>query len=325
MSTSRLPICAAFLAAFGWGIPAAHATLTPANFSGWSAIPNGTFNSAPAVATWGPSTLIAAGRGMDDQIYTNTMSAGSWQASWTGRGGTFLSSPSLATWGSTGLVIVGLGTDNHIYVDATSPTNVHTGWNGIAAKTLFSDVAVAYVSPRLYVTGRGSDGNAYFAVNNLTSGYTNAGWSAWTVIPNGAVYSAPAMFGTTGNLRVIERGGSGSNGARFFVNTGSMATPSNPFDNGTTTTTWSLSGVGTFNSAMSISGWGTGHVDAFGLGTDNFIWAESSESGTWGSGAIQLPGRLMASHPASCSWGTGHINVLARGTDDVFYMNTYQD
>jgi hypothetical protein len=211
--------------------------------------------------------------------------------------------------------------DSRIYVDATSPSSVHTGWNAISGKTFQSDVAVVYASPRLYATGRASDGNAYFATNDLSGGYSNAGWSTWKVIPNGQVFSSPALFATSSNLSAIEVGTNG----RFFINQGSMATPTNPFDNGVTTSPWTMGGYGSYISAMSISGWGASHIDAFGLGQDNFIWVDSSDAGSWSNGAIQLAGQKMASHPASCSWATGHINVLARGTNDVIYMNTYQD
>lgn len=319
----RLIVAAcAGLAVLGGRVPDAHAALDPTHFSGWSAIPNGTFRSAPGISSWAPGTLIVVGRGMDNQVYSDTWSNGAWQSSWTAQGGVVASSPAIATWGPDGYVMVALGTNDYVYVKVVEPYGggVH-GWTRIPGATFRSDVAIAYGSSRLYVAARATDNNIYLAINNVTGGYDGAAWSAWSLVPGGAMRSAPALSAAGGYLRVVARDGS----KRVNVEQGDIvANPDAPFGGAS----WSLSGVGVYISAIAVSGWASSHVDVFGVGNDNYVWAESAEAGVWSSQAIQLSGPTsagMASHPAAYSWGVGHIDIVARGTDNKFYINTYQD
>ena len=70
---NKLSAIGAFLfAALGAAIPSAHATLTSSHFTGWTAIPSGTFNSPAALLTPGVGTLQAFAKGMDNRYYQNT-------------------------------------------------------------------------------------------------------------------------------------------------------------------------------------------------------------------------------------------------------------
>ena len=344
----------AFLfAAVGGAIPSAHATLNSSRFSGWSAISTGTFNTAPAIMSSEKGKLEVFSRGMDNRYYKNAFSqaTGSW-GSWSimpappsgvgGVSGVFGTAPACAVWPSTGTtggkVVVGTGSiDDKVYVFVSEPfifggITDHT-WHQPAGlpnppgSNTFTPAAVAFSNNHIYVTRSSSAGDVYLYSNDVSSGYSASSWVGPFLVLNKAVNNASAISTSpdTSFLRVTALDSTG----KFWVTQASVEDNlSNPFSGGFG---WTQVGGGTYDGSGAlagpgVSGWGAGHTDVFGIGTDGKVWVETAENGSWSTSGLTLGGPVMASRPAAVSWGTGHIAVVARAaSDNKIYVNTYYD
>jgi hypothetical protein len=331
------------LAALGGGIPNAHALLDPNAFSGWKQVDTTQFNSAPALgdlATFAGAgssyNLLLVGRGAAHNNFLRWNGGG-----WDDLGGTFDSSPSVVTWLdpntlAQGWAIVGLGTTGRPFI-RIQVANVNIGefpgsspgsWDEILGMQFGSDVAVSYLYPYLYLAATGSDGAVYYTKNliNDTEAYSRANWAAWQAIPFGVVTTPPGMASNAPvppPLTVVALGNEPAGQRHFWWAQAELGDFNNePFPG------WSQVGGGTYIGVPAVSTWtapfDSTHIDVFGQGTDNFIWVESSENGSWENNGVQLSGKTMISHPAAASPTAFITDVAALSGDGTFYLNHYE-
>jgi len=294
-------------------------------FHGWNIIPSGTFTSDPAAIVLDSSgTTEVYGKGFDNAIYYNFFSTLTGWIGWSSLGGALTSEPSAARWATNAqaagseAIVAAKGSDNKIWVNPTlKPPGGHPvfqGWRVIpGASTFASAPAITFRSPFLYAVARKSDSVVYWTRNDVSAGFTNAGWSAWTAIPGGVVSSRPAITTAGGTVIVAARG---TDNQIWFTSTTS-----------TSWAGWQSVAGGTFTSGPAIAAHGPNNVEVFGRGTDNAIWGASLNPSTAvSSGFSQIPGGTFTSGPASgaIDSSTGSLGVVARGFDNAYYLNSWQ-
>jgi hypothetical protein len=128
---------------------------------GWERL-GGSFNSPPAVASWGPNRLDIFALGRDDQMFHKAWAEGRWHPSpttWEPLGGLFNSPPAVASWGPNRLDIFALGRDDQMFHKAWAEGRWHpspTTWEPLGG--LFnSPPAVASWGPNrldIFALGR---------------------------------------------------------------------------------------------------------------------------------------------------------------------------
>lgn len=138
-------------------------TYVHGNWTGFSVIPNGTFQTAPAV-TWacplssGQPVLMVAGLGFDNRLYVNRFNGSTW-GGWVGiPNGTFLSkTPAIATsCGTTAkeTMVFGLGMDSRVYFTRDSGTgNFAPSFTGMGTQTFADGPGAAAVRSNVSTRG----------------------------------------------------------------------------------------------------------------------------------------------------------------------------
>jgi len=293
--------------------------LDVSRFTGWSQIPPGLFNSAPALVSVDSTatTLEAYGRGLDNTIYYNYFNStnSTWQG-WSSIGGQLTSRPAATIVGSTRYVVA-KGGDNAIWLNRT--TGGHSsfvGWSQISSTVFNTAPAITYSSPYLIAVARKSDNKVYWTRNDITLGYDGANWTAWDDIPIGSVTSEPSITSKSGVVVVAAKG---TDDAFWIISSANSGT--------TWSSSWKKVGLGTFKSAPAISYHGS-NVELAGRGTDDFMWVATASPSTGStSGWSQIPFGTFTSAPAMAANvgnASGKLIVVAKGQDNAFWTDKWQ-
>ncbi|HKO50541.1 MAG TPA: hypothetical protein VJV79_22615 [Polyangiaceae bacterium] len=296
--------------------------LDVSRFTGWSQIPPGIFNSAPALVAAGTSgdTLDGYGRGLDNKIYNNYYSTGTGWLGWnTWSNKTFTSKPA-ATITPTQRFVVARGTNNAIQISWQASLHGSFGeWQQLSSTTFSSAPAIVYSSPYLFVVARKSDNKVYWTRNDVSGGFSNSNWTAWADIPIGAVSSEPAITAKDGLVVVAARG---TDNAFWIISTSNAGS--------TWSSSWKKVGTGIFNSAPAITFHGSA-VELAGLGTDSRIWVGTANPLTGVMTATewdQIPLQTFNSAPAiaaNIGSASGKLAVVSKNTtDNAFWIDRWQ-
>jgi hypothetical protein len=294
--------------------------LDTSRFQGWSQIPPGTFNAAPALIAVNTSATVfeAFGRGLDNAINVNYYSTLTGWIGWASLGGALTSKPAATMFNSTQRIVVAKGGDNAIWANWTAGSGhpVFQGWQPISSTVFNSAPAITYMSPYLFAVARKSDGKIYWTRNDVSAGYNHANWIAWDDIPIGSVTSEPAITAKSGRVVVAAKG---TDNAFWLISS---------TNNGNTwSSSWSKVGAGIFKSAPAIAYHGS-NVELVGQGTDDLMWAATANptNGTTG-GWAQIPVGVFTSGPAiaaNIGSASGRLAVVGKGQDNAFWINQWQ-
>jgi hypothetical protein len=275
-------------------------------WSGWSQVPgNGFTLSGPATTFNSSGNDYVFVRGTNNRIYANTLSGTTWSG-WSEVPGHGLtpSGPAVSTNGSGTLNLFVRGTDNKIYTNTFNGAS-WSGWSQVPGHGFTIDTPAA-LGGSLFV--RGTNDRIYANTFNGTT------WSGWSEVPgHGLTLSGPAAL--SGSLYVR-----GTND-HLYANTLS----------GTTWSGWSevpghgltLSGpAATILDVLTLKG----IVELFVRGTDNKIYVNAFDNGTW-SGWGQVPGNgFTPDAPGATAFlisdlGPSQLNLFVRGTNNRIYVN----
>jgi hypothetical protein len=221
---------------------------------------------------------------------------------------TMTGSPALARWDSTTIVALARGGDSHIYFKLNPDSDISwpTGfWTDIGGNFGSDPAAVSWAPGRLDVVGLGADGNIWH------KWHLNGTWgSSWGNLgkPGTSAVSAPAIASWgPDRLDVFVRSGS-----TLFQKTW----------DGSAWSSWVNRGGAIKGKPAAVS-WGANRIDVVATGTDNAVWTQPFENGTWfGWGSIG--GSVMAgTSPAIASGGPNRLNIYVTGSNGGLWHKSW--
>lgn len=296
--------------------------LSAGNFSPWSEICCGEFETGFAVTSRTTNQLDVFGRGLGNTFWYNGWSAQDGWRNWEEFSSrTFDSKPAAARWKPTtqnyyNLAVAGRESDGTIFVKVSSGSNpTWSSWSQIKTTTFDSAPALAFDSTYLIMVARRSDAQLWWTKNDVRNGYSAANWTDWKAIAGGTVKSEPALATSTptgGTVYLVARG-MDDHYWRTKLSGGSW-------------TGYSQIPAGTWDTAPALSVWGGTSFQVFGRKTNGrmaYTTSSSSSQTTWTT-PTELSSYFDLKPPAAWSYASGHIDVLALGTEGEPFITTYQ-
>jgi hypothetical protein len=294
-------------------------------FSGWHAVPVGTYQFGPAITAAGPGGRDLWAVGMDSRLWGSSYrTETSWEAPINLGGGKCTSSPAAVAYGgATFVVVLQSGTVALWYGQGPS---VAPAWLTIPDSTPFiGDPGIAIANNEIYVFAMKKGGWLNWTKNELSS-FSNAKWTPWAEISTGEFSSGPAAAGAfvDGKLTVVARGLNNyyySSSVYSAANLGGSQSP------------WHQMPAAIYAGGPAVVLWAKPWVElTFGLGEDKHIWTaekfsiEAQTEADFYLGARSIPGdRTFVSRPAVSSGGDGQLDVVALdAATSVIYINSYQ-
>ncbi len=234
----------------------------------WSSL-GGTIYASPTAVATGPTETTVFVQGLDNRIWTRTVSDSGALTAWGSLDlpPILTSSPS-ATLGADGtLSLVVRGTDGAVWL--TQRTGGQwSGWQSLGGSITIGPAITATGTNGLTLTALAAD------TSLLERHFADGAWSSWQSL-GGGISAEPALTATVGDTGVVSLVRGNDNGGWFKV-----ANPSTgPW------TGWQPVG-GLLISGFAALTEGT-KLEAFALGLDNNVWERDATDGTnvsgWGS------------------------------------------
>jgi len=240
----------------------------------------------PACGVLG-GTLYIAVRGMDDAIWSNSMSlATSTWSGWSDVGGVATSSPILVSSPAANrLDLIAIGTGNSIWHKAFTGGVWSSSWDSVGGTT--PSVPAAISDPTsVHLVVRSSNNALYY--NNMT--FASGVWLGWTLIGGGVTSNSPVLgMDPSNNLHLLALG---DNSAVWHV--------SKPATGGDWGSTWDTAG-GVTDLIPAIAFTGSDLVVVV-RGADQGMWSNTLVSSSW-NGWTSLGGSTPSA-PGASSGGT---------------------
>lgn len=273
------------------------------SLTGWDSL-GGTFNSPPAVMSWGAGRVDVFVLGSDNSMFQKAWTSSGW-SDWVSLGGVFNSPPSVMTWGVNRQDIFAIGTDNAMYQKAWAGSG-WSDWVSLGGFFISPPAVVTWAVNRQDLFGIGGDRAMYHKYWN-GSAWGPPNWESL----GGAFNSIPAVVAWSANR--LDIFGVGTDYAMYHKYWDGSAWGPSP-------TGWeSLGGV--FNSQPVVVSWGPNRLDIFGLGTDNAMYHKAWNGSAWQPSKTgwDALGGVFNSAPAVAAWGANRLDIFGLGTDNAMY------
>jgi hypothetical protein len=301
-------------------------TAHASGWSGWESL-GGSYNSAPAVASWGSGRLdlFTIGSG---SVQHRWYSGGQWSGTEDLGGQSFFEPaccyepPAAVSWGPGRIDLFVRGTDSNLWHKWYS--GGWSGWENLGGPIASAPTAASWGSGRLDVFAVGPAGSV---VHKFYDGSWWSGFESLAGIPffrsppcqeiGTICYEPPAAVSWgPGRIDVFIRGQSGI-----------VVGLSHKWYSGGWSD-WENMG-GPIGSAPTVASWGSGRLDVFATAANHNVVHKFYDGG-WSSGYEDLGGTAFPdiyccdSGPAAVSWGSGRIDVFVRGLDSAVWHKWWQ-
>ncbi|MBV9379371.1 MAG: cellulase family glycosylhydrolase [Streptosporangiaceae bacterium] len=211
------------------------------------------------------------------------------------------------------LMLFARGTDGHAYEKQwTEPSGPWSAWYGIQGNITSAPAAVVYHN-QVLLFARGTDGQVYEDVGTPSATNPPGSWSGWYGI-QGYVTDGLTAAVFNDQVQVFGRGTDGQVYADVW-------TPSAPGSNQGSWTGWYVIG-GQIVGAPAAVAFGQ-QLLLFARGTDNQVYEDYLQGGSWSGWYTAGIGGQVTSSPAAAVFGQYQVQIFARGTDGAVYADVF--